>query len=135
MPDLPTKYEVSVILTVYNRERYLKRSIESLINQNFSNWELIAVDDGSTDNSLDVLRLYQGDYPDIKVLHQENQGIAQSRNRGIFQSSGKYITFLDSDDEYEKSHILKRVQYLNDHPEIDLLFGGVKLFSVKEKYL
>ena len=129
MSDFSVKYEVSVILTVYNREFYLQRSINSLINQNFSNWELIAIDDGSTDNSLSVLRSYEEDFPNIKILHQENQRIAQSRNRGIFISKGKYITFLDSDDEYEKSHLLKRVEFLNDHPEVDLLYGGVKIIG------
>ena len=129
MSDFSVKYEVSVILTVYNREFYLQRSINSLINQNFSNWELIAIDDGSTDNSLNVLRSYEENFPNIRVLHQENQRIAQSRNRGIFLSAGKYITFLDSDDEYEKSHLLKRIEYLNSHPDIDLLYGGVKVIG------
>ncbi|MFZ0455479.1 MAG: glycosyltransferase family A protein [Ignavibacteriaceae bacterium] len=129
MSDFSIKYEVSVILTVYNREHYLKRSIDSLINQSFSNWELIAIDDGSTDNSLNVLRSYEEDFPNIKVLHQENQRIAQSRNRGIFFSAGRYITFLDSDDEYEKSHLLKRAEFLDEHTGIDLLFGGVKVIG------
>lgn len=129
MLDLSLKYEVSVILTVYNRELFLSRSIDSLINQRFSNWELIAIDDGSTDNSLKVLRSYEEDFPNIKILHQENQKIAQSRNRGIFFSSGKYITFLDSDDEYEKSHLLKRVEYMNENPEIDILYGGVNIIG------
>lgn len=129
MKELSFKYDVSVILTVYNRETYLKRSIDSLINQNFSNWELIAIDDGSTDNSLNVLKLYEKNIPNIKIMQQENQRIARSRNRGIFLSTGKYITFLDSDDEYENSHLLQRVQFLNDHPEIDLLYGGVKIIG------
>ncbi len=129
MSDFSIKYEVSVILTVYNRELYLKRSIDSLISQSFSNWELIAIDDGSTDNSLNVLRAYEENFPNIKILHQENQRIAQSRNRGIFLSTGKYTTFLDSDDEYSKSHLLKRVEFLNDHPDIDLLYGGVEIIG------
>ncbi len=94
MLDLSLKYEVSVILTVYNRELFLSRSIDSLINQRFSNWELIAIDDGSTDNSLKVLRSYEEDFPNIKILHQENQKIAQSRNRGIFFSSGQIYYFF-----------------------------------------
>lgn len=120
---------MSVILTVYNREIYLHRCIDSLIKQNFFSWELIAIDDGSTDKSLNVLKLYEKKIPNIKILHQENQGIAQSRNRGISLSSGKYITFLDSDDEYENTHLLKRVQFLNDHSEIDLLYGGFKIIG------
>jgi glycosyltransferase involved in cell wall biosynthesis len=137
MPDILSKYEVSVILTVYNRELYLPRSIESLINQNFSGWELIAIDDGSTDNSLNVLRSYEENFPNINVLHQENQKIAQSRNKGISLSSGKYITFLDSDDEYGESHLLKRTEYMNNHPEVDLLYGGVRIVGnpfVRDRY-
>ncbi len=129
MPDCTIKYEVSVILTVYNRELFLRRSIDSLTNQIFKNWELIAIDDGSTDNSLDVLRSYEENFPNIKILHQENQRIAQSRNRGILLSSGKYITFLDSDDEYESSHLFKRIEYMNDNPEVDLLYGGVNIIG------
>ena len=129
MSDLSFKYEVSVILTVYNRENYLKRCIDSLISQTFTNWELIAIDDGSTDNSLKILRAYEEKFPNIKVLYQENQKIAQSRNRGIFLSSGRYITFLDSDDEYAESHLLKRVEFLDNHPEIDLIYGGVEIIG------
>ena len=127
--DYSIIYEVSVILTVYNRENYLKRCIDSLISQNFTNWELIAIDDGSTDNSLNVLRSYEENFPNIKVLYHENQKIAQSRNKGIFLSMGKYITFLDSDDEYAESHLLKRVEFLDDHPDIDLIYGGVKIIG------
>ncbi len=129
MLDNNYNYKVSVILTVYNRELFLPRCIESLLKQSYSGWELIAIDDGSTDNSLDVLRDYEERYPNIKVLHQENQKIAQSRNRGIYLSSGKYITFLDSDDEYEESHLLKRVEFMELHPSIELLFGGVKIIG------
>ena len=129
MLDNNYHYKVSVILTVYNRELFLPRCIESLLKQSYLGWELIAIDDGSTDNSLDVLRDYEERYPNIKVLHQENQKIAQSRNRGIYLSSGKYITFLDSDDEYEESHLLKRVEFMESHPSIELLFGGVKIIG------
>ena len=129
MSDFSIKYKVSVILTVYNRENYLNRSIDSLLNQNFTNWELIAIDDGSTDNSLNVLRSYEENFPNIKVLYHENQKIAQSRNKGIFLSMGKYITFLDSDDEYAEPHILKRVEFLDEHPDIDLIYGGVKIIG------
>ena len=69
MLDNNYQYKVSVILTVYNRELYLPRCIESLLKQSFPCWELIAIDDGSTDNSLDVLRDYEEKYPNIKVLH------------------------------------------------------------------
>ena len=124
------QYKISVILTVYNRSSFLSRCIGSLINQNFSDWELIAIDDGSTDNSLEILKNYEMNFFNIKVLHQaENQKIAKSRNKGIFLSSGRYITFLDSDDEYEESHLLKRFEYMKLHPNVDLLYGGVKIIG------
>ncbi len=117
--------EVSVILTVYNRAGYLDRSIGSLINQSFKNWELISIDDGSSDNSHEVLKAYESKYKNIKVARHKNIKLPLSRNRGISLSSGKYITFLDSDDEYEKDHLLLRVNYMNGHPDVDLIHGGV----------
>jgi glycosyltransferase involved in cell wall biosynthesis len=121
------QFNVSIILTVFNRSVYLPRSIDSVLNQTFLNWELIAIDDGSTDNSFEVLKYYEKKFPGIKIIRQENRGLAISRNRGIMLSSGKYITFLDSDDEYEKSHLLKRIMYLETYPNIDLLYGGVQI--------
>ncbi len=121
--------EVSVILTVYNRAKYLGRCIDSLLNQTFTNWELIAIDDGSTDNSFEILNTYRTAYQNIKVLQHQNMKLPLSRNKGIKISSGKYITFLDSDDEYEKDHLQKRVDYLENHPGIDLIHGGVNIIG------
>lgn len=120
---------VSVILTVYNRESSLRRSVNSLLGQSFSNWELIAVNDGSNDNSLSILKEYEGLFSNIKVLTQENRKLAYSRNRGIYNSSGKYITFLDSDDEYESNHLSERVMFMENNPGTDLIHGGVKVIG------
>jgi glycosyltransferase involved in cell wall biosynthesis len=121
--------EVSVILTVFNREQYLKRCISSLLTQSFKNWELIAVDDGSEDNLFEVLNEYQAHYPGISLSRHKNMKLPLSRNKGIMASKGKYITFLDSDDEYAKDHLLMRVEYLNNHPEVDMLRGGVDIIG------
>jgi glycosyltransferase involved in cell wall biosynthesis len=121
--------EVSVILTVFNREQYLKRCIGSLLTQSFKNWELIAVDDGSEDNSFEVLKEYQAHYPGIFIIRHNNMKLPLSRNKGIMASKGKYITFLDSDDEYARDHLLKRVEYMNNHPEVDMLRGGVDIIG------
>ena len=118
---------VSVVLTVYNREKYLKRSIDSLLNQSFTEWELIAVDDGSDDDSYDILKEYLGENRNISIIQQKNLKLPQSRNTGIFSSSGKYITFLDSDDEYKPDHLEKRVNYMYENPEIDIIRGGVDI--------
>jgi glycosyltransferase involved in cell wall biosynthesis len=121
--------EVSVILTVFNREQYLKRCVGSLLGQSFKNWELIAVDDGSEDNSFEVLKEYQAHYPGIFIIRHNNMKLPLSRNKGIMASKGKYITFLDSDDEYARDHLLKRVEYMNNHPEIDMIRGGVDIIG------
>jgi glycosyltransferase involved in cell wall biosynthesis len=124
-----TQPEVSVILTVFNREQYLQRCINSLLGQSFKNWELIAVDDGSEDNSFEVLKEYQSHHPGIYLIKHKNMKLPLSRNKGIIASRGKYITFLDSDDEYAKDHLLKRVEYLDNHPEVDMLRGGVDIIG------
>ena len=121
--------EVSVILTVFNREQYLKRCIDSLLGQSFKNWELIAVDDGSEDNSFDVLKEYQAHYTGIYLIRHKNMKLPLSRNKGIMASKGKFITFLDSDDEYAKDHLLMRVEYLNNYPEVDMIRGGVDIIG------
>jgi glycosyltransferase involved in cell wall biosynthesis len=129
--------EVSVILTVFNREQYLKRCIDSLLGQSFKNWELIAVDDGSEDNSFDVLKEYQFNHPRIKIIRHKNMKLPLSRNKGIMASKSKYITFLDSDDEYANDHLSKRVEYLDNHPEVDMIRGGVDIIgseNVRDKY-
>lgn len=120
---------VSVILTVFNRENSLKRSINSLLKQSFGNWELIAIDDGSSDDSFQILSEYESLFDNIKVYRQENKKLAFSRNRGIDLSSGDFITFLDSDDEYEPDHLLIRIKYMLDHPEIDFIHGGVRIIG------
>ncbi len=121
--------EVSVIMAVFNRAEYLSRSIGSLLNQSFENWELIAIDDGSEDDTFKILSEYEKVYSNFKVIRQSNVKLALTRNRGIKASSGKYITFLDSDDEYEIDHLQKRVDYMNENSEIDFIHGGVKIIG------
>ncbi len=121
--------KISVILTVYNREEYLERCINSLLNQSCTDWELIAVDDGSTDNSYKILLDYQRENQNINLIKQKNQKLPLSRNRGIGAALGKYITFLDSDDEYGKDHLAKRIQFMKAHPDIDLIHGGFKVIG------
>lgn len=118
---------VSVVLTVYNRQNSLGRSLNSLVAQSFRNWELIAIDDGSTDGSSAILDEYEGLFKNIKVLKQENRKLAFSRNRGISLSKGDYITFLDSDDEYKENHLARRVEFMQRNPETDMIHGGVRI--------
>jgi len=121
--------KVSVILTTYNRAKYLRRCINSVLNQSYDDWELIAIDDGSLDNSIDILKEFEVRHRNIKVVQQDNMKLPLSRNKGIELSTGDFITFLDSDDEYSNDHILKRIEFMEKHPEVDLIHGGVNIIG------
>lgn len=92
---------VSIIIPVYNVEQYLEECLESAVNQTLKNIEIIAVNDGSTDNSLSILERYKAKYNNFKILNQNNQGLSSARNTGLKVCSGKYVYFLDSDDFIE----------------------------------
>ena len=93
--------KVSIIIPVYNAEKYLKQCLESLVRQTEQNMEIICVDDGSTDHSFDILKDYSTKYEYISVLSQSNMGAAAARNKGIQQAKGEYLLFLDADDFFE----------------------------------
>lgn len=90
--------EISVIIPVFNAEQYLDKCISSILNQTFSDWELILVNDGSKDGSGSICDRYAQEDPRVKVIHQENQGQAAARNHGIAQAGGEWLCFVDSDD-------------------------------------
>jgi glycosyltransferase involved in cell wall biosynthesis len=117
--------EISVIICTYNRADYLARCIDSVIHQTVENWELIIVDDGSSDRTFDVVNPYLEQFPNIRYLKHKNRGAAYARNAGIVASLGDYITFLDSDDTYAQNHLESRLDYLKTHPELDLIQGGL----------
>lgn len=96
---------ISVIVPIYNVEKYLRKSIDSLINQSYKNIEIILIDDGSTDNCCTICDEYAIKDSRIKVIHKENGGLSDARNKGIDIAKGKYITFIDSDDYVELNYI------------------------------
>lgn len=93
--------KLSIIVPVYNVEKYLEQCIESLINQTYKDIEIILVDDGSKDNSGNICEQYKDRDMRIKVIHKENEGVSKARNKGLELATGKYITFVDSDDYLE----------------------------------
>ena len=97
--------KVSIIVPVYNVEKYLKRCIESLVEQSYLNLEILLVDDGSTDTSLSICTEYKAKDSRIRVYHKENEGLGLTRNYGIERAEGKYLTFVDSDDYLTKDAI------------------------------
>jgi glycosyltransferase involved in cell wall biosynthesis len=95
----------SIIIPTYNRGHIVSKTIQSVINQNFQDWELIVVDDGSTDNTKEIIESFSQNDLRIRYIYQSNQERSAARNNGIENSNGKYICFLDSDDEYDQHHL------------------------------
>lgn len=95
-------YKISVIVPVYNVEKYLEKCIESIINQTYKNLEIILVNDGSLDNSLKICNKYENIDSRIKVINKENGGLSDARNKGLEVATGDYISFIDSDDYIDK---------------------------------
>jgi glycosyltransferase involved in cell wall biosynthesis len=127
---------VSVILPTLNREGYLHRCIDSVMNQSFKNWELIVVDDGSTDFTYNLVNEYLMRNENIRYIKQSNRGLSLAYNTGILTSCGKYITFIGSDDEYRPNHLQSRIDYMKSNPEISFIHGGVEIIGdpyVKDK--
>lgn len=96
--------KVSIIVPIYNCENYLANCIESILNQSFSDFEVLLIDDGSTDSSYTIINTYRYDSR-VRIFHQENRGQASARNLGIKNADSKYITFIDSDDYIDKNMI------------------------------
>ena len=112
--------KVSVIVPVYNTSKYLVRCMEALVNQTLEEIEILAVNDGSTDNSLEILKKYEVQYPQkVRVLSKENGGQATARNLGIRESRGEYIGFADSDDCVERT-IFEKMYLLAKKDDSDL---------------
>lgn len=127
---------VSIILPTFNREKLLKRAVNSVLNQSFKNWELIIVDDGSSDGTFSVINEFQKDHENIRYIKHPNKKLPLSLNTGIQASCGEFITFLGSDDEYKPEHLELRYNYMNENPNIDLLHGGIEVIGdpfVKDK--
>lgn len=118
------KPAVSVILCTYNRASYLPRCIDSIFAQTFTDFELIVIDDGSNDNTFDTVNQYVNLHKNIRYIKHQNRKLALSKNIGILCSFGKYITFIDSDDAYKPNHLQTRYNFIESHPEIDLVQGG-----------
>ena len=107
--------KVSVIVPVYNVEKYLERCIESLINQTFDDIEIIALNNGSTDKSLDILNYYAHKDKRIRVINNKNIGVSKSRNIGIEEAKGEYIVFVDSDDWIDSNMIYILYDTISDN--------------------
>ena len=103
---------VSIILPFYNSQKFLEEAIKSIINQTYKNWELLLINDGSSDDSLKIAKKYLRDKRLKLISYDKNKGPAYSRNLGIKEAQGEYICFLDSDDLWEKKKLKTQIIFM-----------------------
>ncbi len=111
--------KVSVVIPAYNSMAYLPETITSVLNQTYTDFEVVVVNDGSTDNTKEWVS--QIDDSRIRLISQENRGLAGARNRGIEESQGKYLAFIDADDLWSPTKLAEQVKILDNHPEIGVV--------------
>ena len=126
---------ISVIIPVYNAEKYVSKCIASVQAQTFSDWQMILVDDGSKDRSLEICQKYAGADNRIHVIHQENAGPGIARNVGLEYANGKYVVFIDSDDYIEKDYFKLLSQHDEDVVYIDVRNVDEDGRVLKEEYM
>lgn len=124
--------KVSVVMPVYNAERFLKEAMDSILGQTFSDFEFIIIDDASTDSSVDIIRSYNDSR--IRFYQNEiNKGVAATLNRGLDLANGEYIARMDSDDISLPERLYEQVQYMDIHKDIAVIGCGVRLFGAKSE--
>lgn len=134
-PDTPL---FSVIIPTFNREDFIRAAVDSVLSQTFDNFELLIIDDGSTDNTKQILDVYSDDR--IKYFYQEYRGVSSARNKGLKESKGKYIAFLDSDDRWTSNKLEMTFDYINRFPDITIFhteetwYRRGKLLNQKKKH-
>jgi len=114
---------VSIIMPAYNAESFIAEAIQSVIEQTFYDWELLIIDDGSTDGTANIVNTFSDER--VMLIQQENAGVSAARNVGLDRAKGKYITFLDADDILPHRSLEVRIEYLKSHIDIDLVDGNV----------
>lgn len=133
------KYEnlikISIILPIFNDEKYLSQCLKSILNQSLKNIEIICINDGSKDKSLKILRYFKKLDNRIKIISQKNKGSGIARNKGIKKSRGKYLAFIDSDDLYPNNLILELLYNKSIINNVSICGGGLNKFKERKKRL
>ena len=126
------EYGISVIMPCYNTEQYVEETLKSVLNQSFKDYEIICLNDGSTDGTLEILKRYQQSYPNIRVISSENHGVAYQRNTGVQCAQGKYIYYMDSDDLLKENCLETLYQYA-EADNLDIVyFEADSFYETKE---
>jgi glycosyltransferase involved in cell wall biosynthesis len=119
----------SVVITTYNRAHLLIRALQSLLSQTENDWEAIIIDDGSKDNTEQQILPLLKEFQKINYFKQRSSGAVVAKNTGISFTTGQYITFLDSDDEYQPNHLYSRKKILLENNQVDFLHGGTRIIG------
>ena len=119
--------KISVIIPVYCAEKYVAATVQSLLDQKYENFEALIIDDGSPDRSLEICQQFTD--PRIKIIRQENRGLAGARNTGIRHAQGDYIAFLDADDLWLPEKLTKHIEHLESSPDVGVSFSPSELID------
>ena len=120
------KFPVSIIIPAYNAERFIAETIQSVVHQTYTNWELLIIDDGSKDNTAQIVKSFLNDNR-IKYFFQKNSGVSAARNLGMSYSSGNYLAFLDADDLWEKENLEKKIKFLDSNPDSGMVISYMQI--------
>lgn len=120
---------VSIIIPIYNQEKYLAETLQSVIHQTYSNWECILVNDGSTDGSVAVINEYLAQENRFHFINSENQGVSNARNLALKQVKGQYILFLDGDDLIHPDKLQKALYYFQKNNDLSIVFNTTNYFQ------
>ncbi|OGM89308.1 hypothetical protein A2108_00695 [Candidatus Wolfebacteria bacterium GWA1_42_9] len=121
--------KLSVVMSVYNGERFLREALESILSQTFADFEFIIINDGSKDGSLGIIKKHPD--PRMKVISRENRGLIYSLNEGIGSAQGEYIARMDADDISLPNRLEEQVRFLDDHPDVWLCGSWAELIDEK----
>ncbi len=128
--------KVTVITAAYNANQYLKDALDSLLNQTYQNFEVVIIDDGSTDNTKEIVYEYVNKHPNLfRYYYQSNRGCVSARNSAIKKARGEYIAVLDADDIYLSSKLTKQVNFLDTHPEVALISSDIEFIDADGRSL
>ena len=122
---------VSIVIPLYNKEKWIERTLSSLLNQTFTDWEAIIVDDGSSDRSVEVVESFIRANPgNWTLLKNQNAGQCRTRNSGISKAKGEFVAFLDADDIWSKNKLSEQVRILRENKDVSHSWSVLTLFSV-----
>lgn len=120
---------ISIIMPAYNASAFIADAIDSVLAQDYPHWELLIINDGSTDHTAEVIETYSDSR--IRIFHTENRGVSKARNIGLTAMHGQYFTFLDADDLFPKNSLSLRLNLFQLHPEVNFVEGGIEVVEAK----